>query len=81
MSYSANMRDARNDRLPLRHRISHLRSCALHMGYKYGVPRSVVLERIEIKPEYADDELPSPDAVLRAADLLDRIKREGLDAV
>ncbi len=51
------------------------------MGYKYGVPRSVVLERIEIKPEYADDELPSPDAVLRAADLLDRIKREGLDAV
>jgi hypothetical protein len=81
MSYSANMRDARDDRLPLQHRVSHLRSCANHMAQKYGVPRSAILERIQIKPAYAPDELPSSEAVLRAAAMLDQIKGEGLYGV
>ena len=78
MSYSANMRDGHDDRLPLRHRISHLRSCADHMVDKFHLPESVILERIEMKPTYADAGLPSPEVILHAADLLDRIKREGL---
>jgi hypothetical protein len=78
MSYSANMRDARDDRLPLRHRISHLRSCANHMAQKYRVPRSVVLELINIKAKYATNELPSPEVLLQAASMLDQIKRDGL---
>lgn len=75
------MRDARDDRLPLPHRISHLRSCANHMAQKYGVHRSVLLERIQIEPMYGADDLPSLEAVLRAAALLDQIKRDGLDVV
>jgi hypothetical protein len=72
------MRDARDERLPLRNRLSHLRSCANHMAQKYGVPRSVILERIHINASYGADELPSPEAVLCAAELLDQIKRQGL---
>ncbi len=81
MSYSANIRDARDERLPLRHRISHLRSCANHIAEKYRVPRSVILERIHIEPEYGDDDLPSSEAVLQSAVMLDQIKREGLHDV
>ena len=81
MSYSAHMRDTRDERLPLRHRISHLRSCANHMAQKYRVPRSVILERINIKPMYDTNELPSPEVVLQAAAVLDQIKREGLHDV
>jgi hypothetical protein len=77
MSYSANMRDVRDTRLPLRYRVSHLRSCANHMAEKYRVARSVILEGIQIKATYGGDELPSEEAILRAALLLDQIKRQG----
>jgi hypothetical protein len=72
------MRDARDERLPLRHRISHLRSCANHMADKHHVPRSVILEQIGIKDQYGAGDLPSAPAVLHAAALLDRIKHKGL---
>jgi len=72
------MRDVRDGRLPLRHRISHLRSCANHMADKYGVSRSVILDQIGIKDQYGPGELPSASAVLHAAALLDEIKHKGI---
>jgi len=81
MSYSAHMRDVRDDRLPLRHRISHLRSCSNHMAQKFHVHRSIILEKIQIACPYSDEDLPTIEAVLRAADLLDKMKHHGLHSV
>ena len=51
------------------------------MAARFGVPRSVILERVGIEAEYADEDLPSVAELLHAAEVMDRIKRDGLDAV
>jgi hypothetical protein len=47
------------------------------MAEKYRVDRSVILGRIQIKAMYGDDDLPSEEAIFRAALLLDQIKTQG----
>jgi hypothetical protein len=43
MSYSAHRRDALDPGLPLAHRASHARSCAVHVAQKYKVHRSAII--------------------------------------
>jgi hypothetical protein len=46
MSFSTNRRNALDPNRPMAHRLSHARSCAMLMGEKYKVPRSVILDFI-----------------------------------
>ena len=46
MSFNAHKRDALDVTLPINHRMSHLRSCAVLLGDKYRVPRSSIIERV-----------------------------------
>ncbi len=78
MSFSSHRRDALDLALPLPHRQSHARSCAMLMGQKYRVHRSVILELVH--QVCATDLIrPAAEAELVAAvRVLERIKAVGL---
>ena len=79
MSFSAHKRDALDATVPLNHRMSHLRSCAMLMGQKHRVPRSVIIERV-LQRCGVDITLSSSDAgIQRAVQALVHIKEFGLD--
>lgn len=81
MSYSAHRRQSLDSSIPLEHRLSHVRSCAVHMAQKYGVRRSVILERIGIKDGYEGGIYPTPADVEAAIGKLDEIKKNGIGNV
>lgn len=78
MSYSSHRQDALDPRLPAPHRQSHARSCAMLLGHKYRVRRSVILDLV--RQECGIDlTRPASEADLIAAvRALDWIKVEGL---
>lgn len=80
MSYSTNRRDALDPGLPIAHRLSHARSCAMLLGQKYSIHRFVILDLIR-RSCGVDLEAPAaePD-IIAAIGALDRIKAEGLGA-
>ena len=47
MSFNSHQRKVRDERLPLPHRASHARSCALHLANRLGVTREEVIQRIQ----------------------------------
>lgn len=46
MSYSSNRRLVNDESLPLAHRASHARSCALHVANKLGVNREAIIDLV-----------------------------------
>lgn len=46
MSFNSHRRAALDESLPLQHRASHARSCALHVANKLGVKRQVVINAV-----------------------------------
>lgn len=76
MSYSSNRKKALDGSLPIEHRLSHLRSCALHMANKYEVDRSLILAKISIEGKY--EQLPAAEVIESAVARLDQIKNFGL---
>jgi len=67
--------------MPLPHRVSHVRSCAVHMAQKYGVARSAILEKIGIKDGYTEGAYPTSPEIEAAIEKLDEIKKNGIDSV
>ncbi|TLM99796.1 hypothetical protein FDZ73_21070 [bacterium] len=49
MSFSSNRRAVQDESLPLEHRASHARSCALHVANKLGVQREAVISEVAKK--------------------------------
>ncbi len=47
MSFSSNRNRVKDESLPLQHRASHARSCALHVANKLGVNREAIINLIE----------------------------------
>ncbi len=47
MSYSVHRRKVADATVPLEHRASHARSCALHVANKLAVERSAILEHVK----------------------------------
>ena len=80
MSYSSHVRRVMNPELPLATRVSHLRSCAMLVARKYGVPRSEILTRIGIEPTYPAGDLPSPVQIEHALAILQEVRRRGVGA-
>jgi hypothetical protein len=81
MSYSVHHRKSLDSTLSIEHRISHVRSCAVHMSQKYRVSRSEVLRRINILDKYDHDNYPTEAELENAIARLDLIKAHGLDNV
>lgn len=80
VSYNSHRRDALDPRLPAPHRQSHVRSCAMLLGHKYRVRRSVILDLVR-QSCGIDLTHPASEADLIAAvQALDQIKVEGLVA-
>jgi hypothetical protein len=80
MSFSAHKRDALDETLPVSHRMSHLRSCAMLMGQKYRVPRSMIFERVVQLCGVDISDLASDAEIQRAVQALVIIKESGLSA-
>jgi hypothetical protein len=66
MSYSVHRRKVADATVPLEHRASHARSCALHVANKLAVKRSAVLERVK-QQSGIDLDMPGSDEALAAA--------------
>lgn len=47
MSFNSNRRKALDENIPLDHRASHARSCALHVANKLGIKREDVIALVE----------------------------------
>lgn len=80
MSYSTNRRDALDPTLPIAHRMSHARSCAMLMSQKFRVPRSAIIDLVR---QSCGVDLASPASktgIVEAIGALDRIKAEGVGA-
>ncbi|WP_257385203.1 hypothetical protein [Tahibacter caeni] len=80
MSYSSHKKQALDADLPIRHRLSHVRSCAVCVAEKYGVGRSVILDRIGIADAHEEHDLPSAQHIEAAIAALDEIKASGIPA-
>ena len=74
MSFSQHRRMSLEAALPLRHRASHVRSCAVLVAQKWRVRRSVILSLIGFRDHYEDWELPSPADIERAIERLEEIR-------
>jgi hypothetical protein len=66
MSYSVHRRMVADATVPLEHRASHARSCALHVANKLAVTRSAVLEHVK-RQTGVDLDMPGSDAALAVA--------------
>lgn len=78
MSFSANKRDALDVTLPVAHRMSHLRSCAVLVAEKYRVARSIVIERVAAKTGVDITQAASDAEIERAAAALTQLRVSGL---
>lgn len=80
MSYPTHRKQSLDAELPIRHRLSHVRSCAVPVSQKYRVSRSVVPDLIGIADAYDERDLPSLLQIAKAIEALDEIKACGLPA-
>ena len=78
MSFSAHKRDALDATVPISHRMSHLRSCAMLMGQKYHVPRSTILARVHELSGVDITRIATDTEIQRAVQALLHIKVRGL---
>jgi len=75
MSFSSNRKAVLDESLPLEHRASHARSCALHVANKLGVPRSVVLVEVASRTGVDLDHTHSVTELLKAFTLLEELRQ------
>ena len=78
MSFSANKRDALDVTMPVAHRMSHLRSCAVLVAEKYRVPRSIIIERVARIAGVDITQAASDADIERAAAALQRLNDHGV---
>lgn len=78
MSYNSNRRALLDASLPLGHRVSHARSCALHVANKLGVKREDVMERVAQKTGGDPNRPANPEELLAAFEMLESM-RSGSD--
>lgn len=78
MSFSTHMRGALNASLPISHRMSHLRSCAMLVGQKHLVRRSVVIESVRSRTGIDISNPIEDDAIRHAVEMLRQLRESGL---
>jgi hypothetical protein len=80
MSFSSSRRRALNHNLPMGYRASHLRSCAMLIGQKWGVKRSNVLEVVQEKCGVDLSAIKTDHEIEIAIMILDKLRHNWLDA-
>jgi hypothetical protein len=78
MSYSNHRRTALDQDRPIPHRMSHARSCAVHVSQKYRVPRDVVLEHVRHMTGIDLNVQQDEEGIQRAMAALDSMKATGI---
>ncbi|MFO0857827.1 MAG: hypothetical protein U0640_10770 [Phycisphaerales bacterium] len=81
MSFSAHKRDSLDESMPIAHRMSHLRSCAVLVAEKYNVPRSEVVNRIKSSGGVNIEEPQSNSDIQRVIEVLTLMKTSGLETI
>lgn len=81
MSFSSHRQKALDPDLPISHRMSHLRSCAMLIGQKYGVPRSQIINRVQQVCGVDLNASLSETNIVQAIEILETLKRDGLKSV
>ena len=80
MSYSNHRRLALDPSVPVPHRLSHARSCAVHVSQKHHVRRSVIIAHVRQMSGVDLTALEHSDGIERAIAALDQLRTAGLDA-
>ena len=80
MSFSTNRKAALDQNLPMQHRLSHVRSCAMLMGQKYKVPRSAILDYVRVISAIDLTKTVTDSELIEAIRVLELIKKNGLTA-
>ena len=81
MSFSTNRRDALDPALPLDHRASHARSCAMLVAQKWGITRNVVIETIFERCGVDLSALETDNQIVTAIAALEDIRVNGIAAI
>jgi len=79
VSYSTNRRDALDANQPIAHRMSHARSCAVHVSQKYRVERGLILDLVHRACGVDLNELATDQELGTAVAVLDQMKANGID--
>lgn len=80
MSYSSSKRHALDQTMPLPHRMSNARSCAMRVGQKHHVRRSVIIAEVQRLSGVDLMVLQTDDCIERAIAALDQLKDKGIEA-
>lgn len=64
--------------MPLNHRASHARSCAMLVGQKWRVARSAVIDEIERQSGVNLLEITNDDQIQIAMKILEKLRENGL---
>lgn len=78
MSYNSHLKLALDQALPLSHRFSHLRSCALIVSNLLRQKRSNVVSSIQSQTGINIEQLGSEEQLLKAVDCLNEIRLAAL---
>lgn len=79
MSFSSNPREALDASLALEHRVSRARSCAMHVGQKWKIHRSLIIEAVQERCGIDLDSVASSEELERAIHILEEIRCDGLE--
>jgi hypothetical protein len=80
ISYSSNRRDALDASLPIGHRASHARSCAVLVAEKYRVKRSAVIDLVKERCGVDLTAVVSDEEIAHAVEILDDLKARGIQS-
>lgn len=78
MSFSSNRRDALDGTMPLNHRASHARSCAMLIAQKWRVPRDLVLDEVHRQSGVDLTKGVNDDELVNAMKVLEELRFNGL---
>lgn len=81
MSYNSHQKLILDSTLPLEHRFSHLRSCALIVSNLLGQKRSEVVAAIHEQTGINIEQLSNEEYLLKALDNLNKIRTTALGEV
>ena len=80
MSYSNHRRLALDPKVPMAQRMSHARSCAVHVSKKHRVQRSVIIAEVQQICGVDLTAAQAPDGIERAIAALDEVRSAGVKA-
>ncbi len=78
MSFSSHRRDALDPAMPLNHRASHARSCAMLVGEKWRVRHSIVFAAVQRECAVNLEAISSDIQIATAMTVLEELRQNGV---